>query len=258
MPSFAIILTTHKRPDPAQRAIASVLAQTYNAWRLIVVNDSPTENYKEVEDLVYGEQRILYLQNDRNIGKNASVNRAFDLLRAENFEGYVVFLDDDDWLAPTCLADFAGGIEKEPGVLWLVSKRAQTDSTSFTINRTGKQLIDYYRDCLLFKLFSGDATHCIGFPEASRCRFLNTVRNAEEWFFFSQLARYVPKFIYLSSVGTYSEGYLEGGLTRTTLSRSEKVDLFLRICKELSQTRAWSASTALYMFLRFGKIFFTR
>lgn len=255
MPSFAIILTTHKRPGPVVRAIRSVVAQVHNDWKLVLVNDSPRENYDEMETLIREQGRIAYLQNEANLGKNASVNRAFDLLRSEGFEGYVVFLDDDDWLAPNCLTDFARAIEKQRDVVWLVSSRAHTDGTSFTKNRTGRNVIRYYWDCLISKRFSGDATHCIRFREASMCRFPDTVKNAEEWFFFSQLAQKSPAFTYLSSVGTYSEGYLEGGLTRTTLYYREKMNLYLRISKELSRARVWNAYTALYMILRFGRIF---
>jgi len=255
MPSFAIILTTHRRPGPVIRSIQSVLEQAHSAWRLVVVNDSPDEDYTETEALIEGREQISYLRNDMNSGKNASVNKAFELLRSEGFDGYVVFLDDDDWLAPECLADFASAIEKEKGAVWLVSDRSDMDGTSFTKNRTGRSIIQYYRDCLILKRFSGDATHCMRFTEASKCRFLDTVKNAEEWFFFSQLAQHSPTFTYLPSVGTYSEGYLDGGLTRTSLSRREKINLYLRISKELSRVQAWNAYTALYMFLRLGRIF---
>lgn len=257
MPSFAIILTTYKRPGPVLRAIESVLAQTYSATRFILVNDSPEEDYANAEALIQGHEEISYLRNDTNVGKNASVNRALDLLRLERFEGYVVFLDDDDWLAPDCLKDFKDAIEKNNDAVWLVSDRARTDSTTFTKNRTGRNNIHYYRDCLILKRFTGDATHCIRFTEASKCRFLETVKNADEWFFFSQVASQSPTFTYLPSIGTYSEGYLAGGLTRTTLSLGEKFDLFGRICKELSQERAWNSYLVLYLFLRFGRIFFS-
>lgn len=255
MPSFAIILTTHKRPGLVIRSIQSVLAQTYSGWRLIIVNDSPDTDYTEAEVLIRGHEQVSYVRNDTNLGKNASVNRAIDFLRAEGFEGHVVFLDDDDWLAPTCLADFAKVIEKNDGALWLVSDRSRSGGVSFTKNRTGRSIIKYYPDCLILKRFSGDATHCIRFTEASKCHFLNTVKNAEEWFFFSQLAQYSPTFTYLPLPGTYSEGYTEGGLTRTSLSHKEKLGLYLRICKELSRAKVWNAYTTLYMLLRFGRIF---
>lgn len=257
MPSFAIILTTHKRPGPVIRAVESVRAQTCDNWRLVVVNDSPEEDYAELEALIRGQERVSYLKNGENLGKNTSVNRAFDLLHSEGFQGYVVFLDDDDWLAPACLSDFANAIGSASDPAWLVSQRVHTDGTSFTKNRTGQNLIHYYRDCLILKRFSGDATHCIHFKEASMCHFPDTIKNAEEWFFFSQLARHTPSFTYLPSIGTYSEGYLDAGLTRAHLSRREKIALFMQVCKELLRARIWNAYTALYMILRLGKIFVT-
>jgi glycosyltransferase involved in cell wall biosynthesis len=253
-PSFAIVLTTYMRPQPVLRAIESVLKQSYPLWRLVLVNDSPAEDYTQAEELIGDDGRISYIKNETNTGKNASVNRAFDLLRNTGFQGHVVFLDDDDWLAPDCLATFADSIEKDGGA-WLVSARASTDGIPFTKNRTGHDVIRYYRDCLLFKRFSGDATHCIGFKKAVACQFLTTVKNAEEWFFFAQIARHSPTFRYLDSIGTFSEGYLDGGLTRTNLTLEQKLELYRRISREMTRERLWSIPTSLYMVLRLGRIF---
>ena len=81
-------------------AVNSVLAQTYKDFELIVVDDNPagseeralTERVmKEVTD-----PRVIYIQNEHNLGGAGSRNRAIDLAKGE----YIAFLDDDDMYLP--------------------------------------------------------------------------------------------------------------------------------------------------------------
>jgi len=218
-----------------------------------VVNDSPTEDYSAVESLLETDERASYIANPANQGKNASLNKAFALLAAKEFRGHVIFLDDDDWLDPSCLEQFSAEISRTHAG-WLVSNRIDTSGAPFTKNNTGGSLVRYVRDCLLLKRFRGDATHCIRFEEASRCLFSEEVKNGEEWLFFAQVARYFPEFNYLDTPGTISEGYLEDGLTRISLSKKQKLSLFRTLLHELYEKRLLDLETCMYMILRLGKV----
>ena len=83
-----------------QEAIESVLAQSYDNWELLLVDDGSTDRGTEMA-LQYAEQypeRIRYLEHSahQNLGKSVSRN-----LGIENAKGeYVAFLDADDvWLS---------------------------------------------------------------------------------------------------------------------------------------------------------------
>lgn len=92
-----VIVTTHKRkPDLVMRAIKSVCSQTYSNLEIFVVDDSPKDyEYRDkVAESVklLGDKRIIYIQNDENIGACASRNRAIKKASGK----YIMYVDDDD------------------------------------------------------------------------------------------------------------------------------------------------------------------
>lgn len=88
MPSF----NTGKYID---KAIESVLVQTYKNWELIIVDDCSTDNTDEVVEKYINDKRIRYLKNDNNSGAAVSRNRA--LMEAKG--KWIAFLDSDDlWM----------------------------------------------------------------------------------------------------------------------------------------------------------------
>jgi glycosyltransferase involved in cell wall biosynthesis len=216
---FAILTTTHKRPAELLRAIVSVQNQKYTEYIQYIVNDSPEYDYSEVEQVITSDSKIVYTKNTENIGKNASLNSILQTLRSTDFNGYIVYLDDDDWLTPNCLQDFTAAITKNKtesaSSQWFVSNRSLESDTSLTQNNTGKQRISYFFDYLLFKRLKGDATHCIVFSPAHlgshSAHFPITIKNGEEWYYFLQLARKYESFVYINQIGTYTNGYQPDG-----------------------------------------------
>jgi glycosyltransferase involved in cell wall biosynthesis len=222
-PTFTIITTTYKRPDHVLKALASVQAQTYTNWHQLIVIDDTLSDYNQLKAHAALDTRVTIITNNVNAGKNASVNTAFGVLRAEQFSGYVVFLDDDDWLAPECLATFATMITQEPTLGWYVTNRTNSDTeVPFTHNHTGRHFISYLYDILLRHRFGGDVTHCIYFPTTATITFPTPIKNAEEWLYFAAVATIHKHFLYEHSTGTYSHGYSDGGLTDLYHKRTEQ------------------------------------
>lgn len=250
-PCFAIIITSFERPTKIIRAVKSVTAQTYLPVTTILINDSPEFDYHEVEKFVQDVPHLTYIRNSENRGKNYSVTFALNTLQAQKFEGYVVFLDDDDWLDPACLARFAQEIQRYPLQQWFVSNRVRSDGKNLTENNTGKTMINYVRDCLVTHRFSGDATHCIALQAIGDTRFISTIKNGEEWFFFSHVAAHTPNFTYLDVAGTYTEGYASDGLTAKRLSFRQKINRYAKIRKTLTEEKSWTYAISIYMLLRF-------
>jgi len=98
-PRFSVILPTHDRLELLREAIASVAAQTYTDWELIVVDDASRAPIAE------GELRALAGPNARLLRLEASRGGAgAKSAGAEAARGRVLaFLDDDDLWAPTYL-----------------------------------------------------------------------------------------------------------------------------------------------------------
>lgn len=100
-PLVSIIIPTYKRPDTLDRAIKSVLNQTYQNIEVIVVDDnSPDsegrqltiEKMKEFEN----NPKVIYIKHEKNKNGSAARNTGARASKGE----YVAFLDDDDEFLP--------------------------------------------------------------------------------------------------------------------------------------------------------------
>jgi len=90
----SVIIPTYNRAALLTETINSVLAQTYPAVEIIVVDDGSTDNTAEVV-AGYGE-RVIYLQQE-NQGETIARNRGIQVSKGT----YLSFLDDDDLIFPT-------------------------------------------------------------------------------------------------------------------------------------------------------------
>lgn len=95
MPKVSVVIPTCNRPELLSRAIRSILAQTYQDFEIIVIDDGLKER-AENAILAFGDSRIRYVKNEISLGGSGARNRGIADARGE----YVAFLDDDDeWLS---------------------------------------------------------------------------------------------------------------------------------------------------------------
>lgn len=93
-----VLLAVHNGAATIERAIASVVAQTYGDWDLLVVDDGSTDASADiVQRAASRDPRIAILRNDRRRGLAYSLNRGWRAARGE----LIARLDADD----TCLPD---------------------------------------------------------------------------------------------------------------------------------------------------------
>lgn len=119
--SFSILLPSYKLRF-FRESIESVLAQTYDNWELIIVNDASPEDIDSIIRL-YTDPRIRYYRNERNYGAKRLVeqwNYCLSLARND----YVLCIGDDDLLLPHCLKTYAQLILQNPDIAIL---HGQTD-----------------------------------------------------------------------------------------------------------------------------------
>jgi glycosyltransferase involved in cell wall biosynthesis len=89
--------------------VSSVLAQTHAQWSMVVVDDGSTDS---TADCVagYRDPRIRLIRQS-NAGVSAARNRGIAEATATDA---ILFLDGDDWLVPTALADLAATLRDHP------------------------------------------------------------------------------------------------------------------------------------------------
>jgi glycosyltransferase involved in cell wall biosynthesis len=206
---FSIITPTYRRADMLRRAVASVVAQTYSDWEMIIVNDSPDDaSYQDFASSI-NDPRISYHVNPINKGVNFSRNYALDKVSADS--KWVIFLDDDDYLSPDALKIFHGLIETHTGTNWFITNRAYTDGVPVTKIKSSDRRYSYIRDYLLLRRIKGDVTHAINTNSIHHTRFSKYVKQGEEWIFFYELGLR-EKMFYHDHNSTLTDGYGKNGL----------------------------------------------
>ena len=95
-----------------KETIDSVLAQTYQNYEIVIVNDASPYDLDSIVHQ-YTDPRIHYFKNEKNCGAKNVVDNWNICLSYATGE-YVMCIGDDDNLTPRCLQDFAELIEKYP------------------------------------------------------------------------------------------------------------------------------------------------
>ena len=91
----SIIMPSYNTGRFLAEAVGSVLAQTYSAWELLIVDDCSTDDTDAVA-AGFTDGRIRYFKNEKNSGAAFSRNRALREARGR----WIAFLDSDDRWAP--------------------------------------------------------------------------------------------------------------------------------------------------------------
>jgi hypothetical protein len=109
-PAVSVIVPTFERREAVQRAVGSVLAQTFSDFELIVVDDGSTDGTGQMLEGV--DDRLRYVWQE-NAGVAAARNRALELARAP----LVAFLDSDNRWLPDHLAIVTQLLARHPGAV---------------------------------------------------------------------------------------------------------------------------------------------
>ncbi len=108
----SVLMTTYNGARTIGESIASVLAQSFADFELIVVDDCSTDTTPALLAAI-ADPRIRILRNARNLGIVGARNVGFLACRGE----YVAALDHDDLAAPTRLAQQVALLDAEPAVV---------------------------------------------------------------------------------------------------------------------------------------------
>lgn len=91
----SVIIPMYNRESTIQRAVDSVLSQTYTNIEVLIVDDASTDNSVRMLDKYKHDSRVKLLCQTTNQGANAARNRGIREAKGE----YIAFHDsDDEWL----------------------------------------------------------------------------------------------------------------------------------------------------------------
>ena len=122
---FSVIIPLYNKAPYIEKAIQSVLAQTFQGFELIVIDDGSKDNSLEIcRGVLHTPEikgRMQYaptIIEQKNAGVSITRNNGVKLARYD----YIAFLDADDWWSPTFLEEMKSLIEDFPeGALYASS-----------------------------------------------------------------------------------------------------------------------------------------
>ena len=111
-PEISVIIAVYNGAVTIEKAIDSILNQSYSANEIIVIDDGSVDGTRE--KIEHFGEKVRYVYQD-NAGVSAARNKAVNLAVSE----WVAFLDADDWYFPDRLALHAEMIVSNPDVGFL-------------------------------------------------------------------------------------------------------------------------------------------
>ncbi len=188
-PLISVILPTRDRCALLARAIASVRAQSYANWELLIVDDGSTD----------ATPGLLAGMNDRAIrhfrGHGGGVCAARNVALAQAKGGLVAYLDDDNIMHPHWLKSVAWGFEQRPEANVLYGAFVVDDTAR--IDRKGQGDLPYlyfypydHHAITVYNIADiGCIAHRAGLAEA---HFDESLREMGDWDLFLRLTRDAP------------------------------------------------------------------
>ncbi len=112
VPAISVLMPAYNAELHILQSVKSVLAQTFEDFELLVVNDGSTDRTREILSEI-ADPRLRILDNPRNLGIVGSLNRAM----AEAAAPYIARIDADDFCQPTRFAKQKAFLDQHPGTL---------------------------------------------------------------------------------------------------------------------------------------------
>ncbi|MGN7356944.1 glycosyltransferase family 2 protein [Paenibacillus sp. SAF-054] len=116
LPLISIVLCTYNNAGYLPWAVRSVIAQSYPAWELMIVDDGSTDGTAAYLNTLQPNPRIRSLIMESNQGKAVCLNEALKHAKGD----WLLELDADDWLTADSLLKLAeqAHMNDEKGILY--------------------------------------------------------------------------------------------------------------------------------------------
>ena len=109
-PAFSVVIPVYNRAHLLKRALTSVLAQSFQDFEILVVDDGSKDDPGKIVEAL-GDPRIHFLWQE-NQGGGAARNAGIDLAKGH----YIAFLDSDDRFLPHHLNTVKAILDCGPGI----------------------------------------------------------------------------------------------------------------------------------------------
>lgn len=110
-PKVTVLMPVYNCEKYLRESIESILNQTFKDFEFLIINDGSSDKSAEIVES-YKDNRINFVQNEKNIGLAASLNRGLDIAKGE----YIARMDADDISLPERLEKQVRFMETNPQI----------------------------------------------------------------------------------------------------------------------------------------------
>ena len=131
----SVVLPVYNGDAYLAESIESVIAQTYDNWELIIVNDCSTDNTLTIASKYASlDNRIKVFTNPQNLKLPKTLNAGFE--RASG--GYYTWTSDDNKFKPDALRVMVECLENNPNAVMVYANETRVDSVGADIEYVQK------------------------------------------------------------------------------------------------------------------------
>ncbi|SKB64036.1 Glycosyltransferase involved in cell wall bisynthesis [Lachnospiraceae bacterium] len=227
---ISIIVPVYNAEKFLDRCIQSVIDQTWSNWKLILVEDCSADGSREVcRKWSEKDERIELICHEKNGGAAAARNTGLNTL--DFTDGYIAFLDSDDYLHPKYLESLFDLLQRRNADISWVSvhntfekKKLLFPEIDFNganeYELTGKQLL--MREDLRIM-------YCMVWGKLFKSKLWEKIRFSEDYHFYEDGATtfkvlYEAHKVAVSDLKLYNYFYSEDSATRSRVSRVKLYD----------------------------------
>lgn len=201
IPKISVIVPVYKAEKYLHKCVDSILAQTFNDFELLLVDDgSPDRSGEICDEYAAKDSRIKVFHKE-----NGGVSSARNLGISKAIADWITFIDADDFIAPSFLENLYRPIEKGDKIDFVHAGCSNYCDGTISVNQSYAEKKDNtpaflavnLRGLIVSKLFNRHIlqNHHIVFDER--------VEIAEDMIFTFDYIQYVDYYVFLSEKGYY-------------------------------------------------------
>lgn len=239
-PLVSVVTPVYNAEKYLTECIESVLAQTYENWEYVIVNNCSTDHSLEIAQH-YAEQdaRIRIHNNDEFLNQMQNWNHALRQISPES--KYCKVLHADDWLFPECVDQMAEVAEANPSVGIVGTYRLDEDRVNLDGLPYPSTVLPGREICRLYLI---DGLFVFGSPTSLLIRS-DIIRNHEA--FYNESVIHADTEVCFDVLQDYDFGFVHQVLTFTRRHNESVTSLTHRFA-----TRRLAILT---IFLRYGPVY---
>lgn len=172
MAAISVIVPVYKVEPYLRRCVDSILAQTFEDFEVILVDDGSPDNCGAICDAYAAKDERVQVIHQQNQGQGAARNHALDWVFANSDSNYIGFVDSDDWVHPRYLELLLEGFRQHDvnicqcGYMEIDGTGAAPEvSGSFSCITPEEQYLNHYSAFMWDKLFARTCWEKMRFPE---------------------------------------------------------------------------------------------